>query len=164
MVKNMNNKNELTYRFATIEDIDILVSTRMDILIDMLKLDPDTDMSELEAATRPYYERAIADGTQLAVLVFDGNKFVGAGAVCLYAVMPTFYNISGKRGYIMNMYTCPEYRCRGIATKTVDMLVNKCKELGYTHITLAATDMGQPVYERYGFKKQEDQMVYKITD
>lgn len=155
---------ELTYRFATIEDIDILVSTRMDILIDMLKLDPDTDMSELAAATRPYYEKAIADGSQIAVLVFDGDIFVGAGAVCLYAVMPTFYNISGKRGYIMNMYTCPEYRGRGIATKTVDMLVNKCKELGYTHITLAATDMGQQVYERYGFKKQEDQMVYKITD
>lgn len=155
---------ELTYRFATFEDIDTLVSTRMDILIDMLKLDPSTDMSELEAVTRPYYERALTDGSQLAVLVYDGDKFVGAGAVCLYAVMPTFYNMSGKRGYIMNMYTIPEYRGQGIATKTVDMLVKKCKELGYTHITLSATDMGQPVYEKYGFKKMEDQMVYKAVD
>ena len=154
---------ELIYRFATIEDIDTLVSTRMDILIDMLKLDTDTDMSELEAVTRPYYERALNDGSQLAVLVYDGDKFVGAGAVCLYEVMPTFYNMSGKRGYIMNMYTIPEYRGQGIATRTVDMLVNRCKELGYTHITLSATDMGQPVYEKYGFKKLEDQMVYKAN-
>ncbi|MBE5954811.1 MAG: GNAT family N-acetyltransferase [Lachnospiraceae bacterium] len=161
---NMINKNELTYRFATTEDIDILVSTRMDILIDMLKLDQSTDMSKLASVTRPYYERALTDGTQLAVLVFNGDKFVGAGAVCLYEVMPTFYNISGKRGYIMNMYTCPEYRGQGIATKTVDMLVNKCKELGYTHITLSATDMGQPVYEKYGFKKMDDQMIYKVVD
>ena len=160
----MTNKNELTYRFATTEDIDILVSTRMDILIDMLKLDQSTDMSKLASATRPYYKRALTDGTQLAVLVFDGDKFVGAGAVCLYEVMPTFYNMSGKRGYIMNMYTIPEYRGQGIATKTVDMLVNKCKELGYTHITLSATDMGQPVYEKYGFKMMDDQMVYKIRD
>ena len=154
---------KLTYRFATIEDIDTLVSTRMDILIDMLKLAPDTDMSELASVTKPYYEKAIADGSQLAVLVFDDDKFVGAGAVCLYEVMPTLYNMSGKRGYIMNMYTSPEYRGQGIATRTVDMLVNKCKELGYTHITLSATDMGQPVYEKYGFKKMEDQMVYKAN-
>ncbi|MBQ8165978.1 MAG: GNAT family N-acetyltransferase [Lachnospiraceae bacterium] len=159
----MINKNEFTYHFATTEDIDTLVSTRMDILIDMLKLDPDTDMSELAAVTRPYYEKALTDGSQIAVLVYDGDKFAGAGAVCLYEVMPTFYNMSGKRGYIMNMYTSPEYRGQGIATKTVDMLVKKCKELGYTHITLSATDMGQPVYEKYGFKKMEDQMVYKAN-
>ena len=154
---------ELTYRFATIEDIDFLVSIRKKILIDMLKLDLDTDMSEIEAVTRPHYEKALVDGSQIDVLAYDGDEFVGAGAVCLYDIMPTFYNLSGKRGYIMNMYTVPEYRGRGIATKTLDVLIDRCKELGFTHITLAATEMGQPVYEKYGFKKLEDQMVYKVN-
>ncbi len=54
----------------------------------------------------------------------------------------------------MNMYTAPEYRRQGIAFHTLDLLV-KYKEQGVLQITLEATDMGLPLYEKYGFVKMK---------
>ena len=58
----------------------------------------------------------------------------------------------------MNMYTNPEYRRQGIALHTLDLLVKDAKEQGVLQIALEATDMGRPLYERYGFVKMEDEM------
>ena len=66
--------------------------------------------------------------------------------------------LSGKKAYIMNMYTNPAYRRRGIAAKTLDMLVKDAKNKGIKFISLEATDMGKPLYEKYGFIKMNDEM------
>ena len=60
--------------------------------------------------------------------------------------------------YIMNMYTNPEDRRLGIAYKTLDMLIRDTKSKGITAISLEATDMGRPLYEKYGFVKKNDEM------
>lgn len=59
----------------------------------------------------------------------------------------------------MNMYTAPEYRRRGIASRTLDLLVKEAKAQGVDCITLEATQMGRPVYEKYGFVKMRDEMI-----
>ena len=58
----------------------------------------------------------------------------------------------------MNMYTKPEYRRNGIAYKTLDLLIAEAKRKGITAISLEATDMGRPLYEKYGFVKMNDEM------
>ena len=39
-----------------------------------------------------------------------------------------------------------------------NMKVKDAKEQGGLQIALEATDMGRPLYERYGFVKMEDEM------
>ncbi len=78
-----------------------------------------------------------------------------------YQVMPTYHNPSGKKAYIMNMYTAPEYRRQGIACHTLDLLVEEAKEQGVSQISLEATAAGRPLYEKYGFVKMEDEMEFK---
>lgn len=58
----------------------------------------------------------------------------------------------------MNMYTAPKYRRQGIAFHTLDLLVKDAREQGITQIALEATDMGRPLYEKYGFVKMENEM------
>ena len=58
----------------------------------------------------------------------------------------------------MNMYTAPEYRRQGIAIYTLDLLVNDVREQGVLQIALEATEMGRPLYEKYGFVQMEDEM------
>lgn len=89
-------------------------------------------MTVVETETRKYYQKALAEGTHFAILVMDEGVFIGAGGVSFYTVMPTYHNPSGKKAYIMNMYTRPNYRRLGIAYKTLDMLVNESKREGFT--------------------------------
>ncbi len=145
------------YRKATIEDIDELVKTRIMVLRAANKLSDDVNMSVVEQESYAYYKRALESGEHIAYLVYDTDKFIGAGGVSLYQVMPTYHNPSGKKAYIMNMFTAPEYRRQGIAFHTLDLLVKDVKKKGVSHITLEATDMGRPLYEKYGFVKMEDE-------
>ena len=158
------NKNDLDeilqlyYKRATMEDIDELVRTRIIVLRAANKLSDDEDMSVVEEESYAYYRRALKNGEHIAYLVYDNGKFIGAGGVSFYQVMPTYHNPTGKKAYIMNMYTAPEYRRQGIAIHTLDLRVKDAKEQGVLQIALEATDMGRPLYERYGFVKMEDEM------
>lgn len=146
------------YKRATMEDIDELVRTRIIVLRAANKLSDDEDMSVVEEESYVYYRRALETGEHIAYLVYDNGKFIGAGGVSFYQVMPTYHNSTGKKAYIMNMYTAPEYRRQGIALHTLDLLVKDAKKQGVLQIALEATDMGRPLYERYGFVKMEDEM------
>lgn len=151
---------KLLYKKATIEDIDLLTKTRIEVLRAANKLSDDVDMSEVEKQSYEYYKRALLDGSHTAYLVFDEQKIVGTGGVSYFQVMPTYHNPSGLKAYIMNMYTNPEYRRRGIAIETLRLLVEDAKEKGISAISLEATDMGRPLYEKFGFVKLNDEMEY----
>ena len=146
------------YKRATMEDIDEMVRTRIIVLRAANKLSDDEDMSVVEEESKEYYRRVLETGEHIAYLVYDNGAFVGAGGVSFYQVMPTYHNPTGKKAYIMNMYTAPEYRRQGIAIHALDLLVKDVKEQGVLQIALEATYMGRPLYERYGFAKMEDEM------
>ena len=146
------------YKKATIADIDELVRTRIIVLRAANKLSDDVDMSLVEKESYEYYMRALETDEHIAYLVYDNGIFIGAGGVSFYQVMPTYHNPTGKKAYIMNMYTASEYRRQGIAFHTLDLLVKDIRKQGVSQITLEATEMGRPLYEKYGFVKMEDEM------
>lgn len=148
----------LTYRKATLDDLDMLTKTRIEVLRAANQLTADADMSLVARHARAYYQRALADGTHLAYLVYDGAQVVGTGGVSYYQVMPTYHNPTGQRAYIMNMFTHPAYRRKGIACKTLSLLVSDARERGIDDIGLEATEMGRPLYEHFGFTQTAQEM------
>lgn len=152
------NNTTYNYKKASIEDINELVQTRIIVLRAANKLSEDVDMSLVEQESYEYYKRALQTGEHIAYLVYDNDKFIGAGGVSFYQVMPTYHNPSGRKAYIMNMYTAPEYRRCGIAYHTLDLLVKDAKEQDVLQIALEATQMGRPLYEKYGFVSMKDEM------
>ena len=108
---------EFEYKKASIDDLNILTKTRIEVLRAANGLDDSIDMTRVERESRAYYENALSNGSHTAYLVFDGDVFIGAGGISYYTVMPTFHNPTGRKAYIMNMYTRPDHRRKGIATK-----------------------------------------------
>lgn len=106
---------KLEYRKAGLKDIDILTKTRVKVLKAANRLSPQEDMREVETRSYDYYSKALAEGNHVAYLVYDGERCIGTGGVTFFQVMPTYHNSSGKKAYIMNMYTHPDYRRHGIA-------------------------------------------------
>lgn len=136
------------YKKAIIADIDELVKTRIIVLRASNKLSNDVDMSLVEKESYEYYKSALETGEHVAYLVYDNETFIGAGGVSFYQVMPTYHNPTGKKAYIMNMYTASAYRRQGIAFHTLDLLVKDIRKQGVSQITLEATEMGRPLYEK----------------
>lgn len=157
--ENRNEENmEYIYKRAGLNDIELLVKTRLEVLRAANRLDADAEMTLVERQSMEYYEEALQADTHVAYLVFDGERFVGAGGVSFFRVMPTYHNPTGRKAYIMNMYTTPDYRRKGIAYHTLELLVEEAMNRGVKHISLEATDMGRPLYERYGFVKMDYEM------
>ena len=148
----------IEYRRATPDMIRLLVSTRIEVLRAANLLDACVDMSEVAAQSEAYYREALANGSHTGILAFDGDAFVGAGGVSYYRVMPPFHNPTGHCAYIMNMYVRPAYRQRGIATAILDVLVADARRQGVGRIGLEATDMGRPLYEKFGFTDARGEM------
>ena len=153
-------ENNFRYKKATAVDIEELTSSRIQVLRTVFQIDENKDITEIEKASYKYYQEALDNETHTAYLVYDGEKVIGAGGICYYQVMPMPYDLTGKRAYIMNMYTAPQYRGRGIASKVVALLLEDAKQRGASIISLSATELGKPVYEKCGFAVDTDTMVY----
>lgn len=67
----------------------------------------------------------------------------------------------GSTAWLAHIIVAKEHRGKGIARGIVDHLIKKLIALGCGSISLIATPMGFPVYERSGFKTQTDYVFYK---
>lgn len=154
---------KIEYKKADMADIDFLTKTRIQVLRAANKLRDSADLSVVEKESYRYYQNTLNNGTHIAYLVFDDDVFVGTGAVSFYTVMPTYHNPKGEKAYIMNMYTHPEYRRKGIAYKTLELLVSEAKARNISYISLEATEAGRPLYEKFGFVQMTDEMLLPET-
>lgn len=148
----------LIYQRASLAQLELLVKTRIHTLLAANNLPAETDMSEIACSTRTYYQTALADGSHTAYLVFDGDNVVGTGGLSYFQVMPTCHNPSGRKAYLMNLYTAPLYRRRGVASQVLRLLLEDARAKGVTAVSLEATAMGRPLYEEFDFVPMENEM------
>ena len=149
----------IKYRKAAIDDLDDLLKVRIDFLLDAKNITSDNEQTML-AANREYLESSLQDGSFVGWLAIDRNKIIATSSVSYYKLPPNSIRPNGKVAYIGSMFTYPQYRKQGIATKLFEMAVKDAKANGYTQIELHATKMGRPIYEKYGFVNSSDAMIY----
>lgn len=148
------------YRRATVEDIPILTEYRMDLLHSAINKEDPAMWQKVRSNVTQYYKEAIPSEEHVAYLAYGGDVCVGTGGVCFYRILPTFYKPVGKKAYIINMYTVPAFRRIGIASHILKLLVQEAVERGATYISLEATQMGRPLYEKNGFGYLHSEMQY----
>ena len=120
----------------------------------------EVDWSELKRAlvdghfcngrTPDEYRRS-AEGSFLNVFVFDGNEIVGNGRILSDGVC---------NAYIIDIWTAPGHRRRGIATEIIRIL---CEAVPGQHVYLQ-TDDAQALYEKCGFRRHDFGMGRVIGD
>ena len=146
----------IEYKISTNENIELLMSSRLEMLRIVNNLSDDYVFPDLIVnESRDYF----LSGDQTTVLALDGDNVAGCASMSYMRIMPTFSHPTGKRAHLMNVYTRNEYRRQGIARKMVQMLIDDAWNRGATEISLDATTMGRPLYESLGFTDSKECMV-----
>lgn len=143
-------------RIATNDDIELLMSSRLEMLKVVNNLPADYEYTEeIVRESRDYF----LNGDHITVLAVDDGEVIGCASMSFMWIMPTFSHPTGKRAHLMNVYTRSEYRRQGIARKMMQMLIYETWKRGATEISLDATTMGRPLYESLGFTNSTEGMV-----
>ena len=143
-------------RIASKEDIEILMSSRLEMLKVVNHLPDDYVFSDgIINESREYF----LNGDHITVIATDKNTVIGCASMSYTRIMPTFSHPTGKRAHLMNVYTRSEYRRQGIAGKMVELLIEETWEKGVTEISLDTTALGKPLYESLGFTDSTECMV-----
>ncbi|SKA64233.1 Ribosomal protein S18 acetylase RimI [Eubacterium uniforme] len=146
----------INIRLATSDDIDELMSSRLEMLKVVNNLSEDYEYSDVMVNESYDY---FLNGDHITVLAYDDDTVIGCASMSFIRVMPAFNHPTGKRAHLMNVYTRSEYRRQGIARKMVDLLIEESWKAGTTEISLDATESGRPLYESMGFADSTECMV-----
>ncbi len=152
----------LQYQKATLADVDALVENRLLFAIELNGEQTDTAKDHLRSQMRDYFVRTIPTEASISIVAKFENRIVGIGTVVFRETLGGFRNPSGKWGYIMNMYTVPEFRKRGICSRILELLVEEGRKLDVIAFELHATEAGQPVYLKGGFKLHNEPTLRKF--
>ena len=107
-------------------------------------------------------ERYLLEGDQLTLLALAGDACAGSATLCFLRMLPTSEHPAGLRAHLMNVYTLPAFRRRGIARTLVTALVEEARHRGATEISLDATAAGRPLYRALGFREHGEAMTMTL--
>lgn len=142
--------SDYTIRMATPADAAAIARHRVEMFRAMGVTDPALD--DVEATSRVRAGEQIMSGEYVGWLVEqEGNVVAGAG-VLLHQYYPTVANLRGRpTAYILNVFTEPAHRRRGLARRLVATILDWCAEHDIPRASLHASDDGRLVYGQLGF-------------
>ena len=146
------NISNVTFRKLKPEDIDLLIKYRMLFLKELQNPTDKNDEVLLEDTLINYFRRTLQDNTFIAWVAEYNEEPLSFGGMVVQEIPGHFQFITGRQGYILNMYTLPEYRGKGINTKLLHKLLEEAKATGLTKVYLHATEPGINIYKKAGFE------------
>ena len=146
---------EIKIRRAELPELSLIMEWRMRVLREVFCLPEDTDMTELYSENEQYYREHFQDGTHTAVFACAGERIIGCGGICYQTEMPSPDNPNGKCGYLMNIYTLPEYRRMGVGREIVSFLIKDAQLKNVKKLSLESSEMAEKLYQSTGFLRNE---------
>jgi len=119
-------------------------------------------LAAVDTASEKYFKKALPTGAYQAWMAEDSNGQVVGGGGIVVTAWPGYPGESlAERPWILNMYTEPEARGRGVARRLMETMVAWCRQRGYGAVSLHASAVGRPIYESIGFQ-QTNEMSLKL--
>lgn len=154
-------------RRATVDDIEELVRLRLAMMAEMADHFGEGARAgqddELADANRAYMREAMPAGEFVAYVAESDGEMVATSGLRVYRVAPHTGNLEGVGAYVLNMYTVPTWRGRGLATALLEQLVRHARDAGAKSVSLRASAAGRSVYESYGFGSDDSFMSLRIA-
>jgi GNAT superfamily N-acetyltransferase len=146
-------------RLVTAGDIPVVTAFRRLMFEELDDFEP-ARLDAMAGAFVAYAERAIPSGEYVGWLAEDEGVPVATSGLVFQAIPPHPLNLTGRSGYVLNVYVTPEWRRQGLATCLVAQAIEHCRSLGLSAVLLHASDTGAAVYRKLGFESTSEMRIY----
>jgi GNAT superfamily N-acetyltransferase len=145
-------------RQANLDDLEALVQLRLSLLREAGNLQSDTPTAALVEAIRQYLTKTLPTGQFVAWVAQVNSEIIGTSGMVMFEKPPVYGNLLGLDAYIMNIYTVPNWRGKGVATALLREIISYVKMTDARRIWLDATEDGKRLYEKFGFVSTTKEM------
>src|SRR5208282_3141436 len=130
----------ISIREATPGELEIILHHRRSMFRDMGEGTAE-ELDRMVEVARPWLTRALADGSYRHWLALDGSgRVAGGGGVLLCPWPANPKDPCTERAVILNVYTEPEFRKRGIARQIMLAVLAWVEQHGFRVVNLHASD------------------------
>ncbi len=142
---------EIKIRRVEEPDIPSMTVARLDYLIEMQGERAQEYLQELQQNLQSFFKQTMSEGSFFALQAEYEGKIVSYGGMILKKIPGDLNQSSYLEGEILNMYTLPEYRRRGISSLVLKKLLEEARVMGLSKVALHCSEAGEPLYRKFGF-------------
>lgn len=148
-----------TLRPATPADAPLIAAQREAMFTEMGQ-----DYREASARFAPWVTPRLEAGTYLGWLVEAGGQAVAGSGLLLLDWPPHTLDPRPVRAYLLNVYTDPEGRGKGLARALTRAAVDETRRRGIRVLSLHASEFGRPLYAALGFQATNEMRLVLGTE
>jgi GNAT superfamily N-acetyltransferase len=147
---------DIVIREAQLQDVAEIVRQRRRMYEDMGESDA-AALDAMQVSTSAFLETALPSSLFRGWLAETrAGRVIAGGGMMIVPWLSRPADPEPRRAWILNVYTYPEYRRRGIARQLMQTMIEWCRRAGFQSVALHASDDGRPLYESLGFKQTEE--------
>jgi GNAT superfamily N-acetyltransferase len=144
-------REEIRIREATPDDVPEILRHRRGMYEDMDYRDQRA-LEAMVSTSESYFLQALVDGSFRGWLALAEERVVAGGGIVISPWPSHPYDLECRKSTILNLYTYPDYRRRGIAHELMKTMIEWCQKEGFESVFLHASKHGRPLYETLGFE------------
>ncbi len=141
----------MLFERASLNDLSSLIELRVAYLLEDYGKLPESQIKQITDNLSNYFQKHL-NKDLLVFVCRDTEKIVSCCFLCITEKPSSPSFINGKTGTILNVYTLPEYRKKGIAGNLLKMLLTESEKNKLDYVELKATDSGYNLYKSLGFE------------
>jgi GNAT superfamily N-acetyltransferase len=108
---------------------------------------------KLKSELNQYFSEALSEERFFAFLAEQEGEILSFGAMVLKKIPGDFNQSSYLEGDILNMYTVPFARRKGISGMILDRLLTDARKRGISKVSLHTSKDGEKLYRKFGFSE-----------
>ncbi len=119
-----NERASISICRARAHDLEELVKLRLLLSHETGDIPVGASDVEFEKETRAYVQKSLESEQFFCwIAVTDEGRIVGTSGLVFLEKPPTYANRAGLEAYVMNMYSLPEWRGKGVASAILQALI-----------------------------------------
>lgn len=134
-------------------EVELLTNYRMSYLFEMQGERSEEYQESLKNELNQYFTEALSEDRIFAFLAELKGEVLSFGAMVIKKIPGDFNQLFYLEGDILNMYTVPFARRKGISAFILEYLLAEARRRGISKVALHTSKDGEKLYRKYGFSE-----------